>query len=78
MVFLSPKATLHHIVFLSVFTWQEGASCQQILHIGSDCSEQTWSACSHSSILSSCVLDFVIQDIWHRGHAGKDKNKEQH
>lgn len=60
-----------------MFTWQERAHCQKILHHRSDFWEQTWSACSYRNILSPFVLDFVIKDIWQRGHAGKDKNKEQ-
>lgn len=60
-----------------MFTWQERAHCQQILHCRSDFWEQTWSACSYGNILSPFVRDIVIKDTWQRGHAGKDKNKEQ-
>lgn len=60
-----------------MFTWQERAHCQQILHHRSDFWEQTGSACSYRNILSPFVLDFVIKDIWQRGHARKNKNKKQ-
>lgn len=60
-----------------MFTWQERAHCQHILHCRSDFWEQTRSACSYRNILSLFVLDIVIKDTWQRGHEGKDKNKEQ-